>query len=251
MFNFGFYPFIGYGFLTNPNKHQITNDPPTLYSIMNAMVNFNKEESEKVKIKDLAKNCYQEIFYDLPNYGLDPSINPEKILCNILNHYLMRRINFETFNAFLIQLNVKMIEISPIINSLFLALNKFSLFDGRNTERNLTDDTTSNNVSDITTNTKTEQTSDNRYSDTPQNNINDVKNGNYMTDYTYNKINASGNGTQKNTDNKTDNKIVVESIHEDNPDKIDILLKLQNDLQSVYKYIYKNLDPLFFGISDY
>lgn len=251
MFNFGFYPFLGYGFLTNPNKHQITNDPPTLYSIMNAMVNFNKEESEKVKIKDLAKNCYQEIFYDFPIYGLDPSINPEKILCNILNHYLMRRINFETFNAFMIQLNVKMIEISPIINSLFLALNKFSLFDGRNTERHLTDDTTSNNVSDITTNTTTEQTSDNRYSDTPQNNIVDVKNGNYVTDYTYNQTSNSGNGTQKNTDNKTDNKVVVESIKEDNPDKIDILLKLQNDLQSIYKYIYKNLDPLFFGISDY
>lgn len=251
MFNFGFYPLIGYGFMTNPNKHQMTNDPPTLYSIMNAMVNYNKEASEKVKIKDLAKNCYQEIFYDMENYGLDSSINPEKILCNILNHYLMRRINFETFNAFLIQLNVKMIEISPIINSLFLALNKFSLFDGRIVERNMTDDTTSNNVSDMTTNTTTEQTSDNRYSDTPQNIISDVKNGNYVTDYTYNQTNNSGNGTQKNTDNRTDNKEIFETIKEDNSNKIDILLQVQNDLQSIYKYIYKNLDPLFFGISDY
>ena len=241
MFNI-LYPFL-YSNIINPNKHQMTDDPPTLYSIMNAIVNFDKEETEKVKIKDLAKNCYQEIFYDLDNYGLDSSIDIEKLCCTILNHYLMQRIGFETFNAFMIQLNVKMVEIGPIVNSLLMAMNKFSLFGGRSVDRTLKDDTTNN----ITTTSSANTITDNRYSNTPQNMINEVQNGNYLTDYTYNQGNSTGNGTQKNVEDKD----VVESIKEENSNKLDILLKVQNDLQSIYKYIYKNLDPLFYGISDY
>ena len=56
-----FYPWI-------PTDYNL---PPTLYSILNSLANFNVEE--KTKIKDLAKYC-RSTFFDF-DYPLSDNIN--------------------------------------------------------------------------------------------------------------------------------------------------------------------------------
>lgn len=102
----------------------ICDKPPTLYSLLESIVNYGKDD--KQKIKDLAKYGRSTIFdfdYPLSNY-----INKEKFETMILNHFLMRRIGFETFTAFQIQLNVKLNEIMPVYNKMFDSLENWDLF---------------------------------------------------------------------------------------------------------------------------
>ena len=66
--------------------------PPTLYSIMQSIVNFNNTDT--VKISDLWQNARVKIF-DF-NYPLTQNLSREIFEHNILNHYLMRRINYDT-----------------------------------------------------------------------------------------------------------------------------------------------------------
>ena len=95
-FSYLFMPFIP------PNCDK----PPTVYSILNSIVNGDKEEDDYTKIKDLAKEGRSTIFnFDYP---LSSNINKEKFETQILNHYLMRRIGYETVTAFRIALDVKL-----------------------------------------------------------------------------------------------------------------------------------------------
>ena len=69
------------------------NIPPTLYSILNSIVNFENEDP--VKIKDLARYGRSKIFdFDYP---LSQYANKEEFECMILNHYIMRRIGYERY----------------------------------------------------------------------------------------------------------------------------------------------------------
>ena len=76
---FMFYPFLP------PN----CNKPPTIYSILESIVNSNvdlNEPAPEVKIKDLAKAGRQTIFnFDYP---LTSNITKEKFETMILNHFL-------------------------------------------------------------------------------------------------------------------------------------------------------------------
>ena len=99
---FMFYPFLP------PN----CNLPPTIYTILESIVNPDvdlNEPAPEVKIKDLAKAGRSTIFnFDYP---LTSNITKEKFETMILNHFLQRRIGFETVTAFRIQLDVKLNEI--------------------------------------------------------------------------------------------------------------------------------------------
>ena len=115
-----FFPYMFQPFL--PNDIDL---PPTLYSVMDSIVNFGKDE--KSKIKNLAKEARKTIFnFDYP---LDPSIDKEKFECMILNHFIMRRINFDTVTLFRIQLDVKLNEIMPLYNKMFEATSNWNLFE--------------------------------------------------------------------------------------------------------------------------
>ena len=110
---FWFYPFLP------PNN----NLPPTIYTILEAIVNPDVDlnaPAPDVKIKDLAKVGRSTIFnFDYP---LSSKVDKEKFECMILNHFLQRRIGFETVTAFRIQLDVKLNEIMPFYNKMFDAL---------------------------------------------------------------------------------------------------------------------------------
>lgn len=246
---FMFYPFLP------PNCSK----PPTLYSILNSIVNGDKEEEDYTKIKDLAKEGRTTIFnFDYP---LSQYLDKEKFETMILNHYLQRRIGFETVTAFRIQLDVKLNEIMPLYNKMFNALENWEIFnDGEVTTRTGTDNTTSHNTNNTsntlenTSITSTEDISDRRNSELPQNQLEDLRNGSYVTNYSYDTNTNKGNdnshseGTSQATNQGTDNKIYNETITRTPADKIAILKEMQENIKSIYSLIYKELDCLFYSL---
>lgn len=246
---FMFYPFLP------PN----CNKPPTLYSVLNSIVNGDKDEDEYTKIKDLAKEGRSTIFnFDYP---LSQYIEKEKFETMILNHFLQRRIGFETVTAFRIQLDVKLNEIMPLYNKMFNALDNWEIFnDGEVTTRTGTDNTTTqntNNTSNSLTNqstTSTTDVSDRRNSELPQNQLEDLRNGTYVTNYNYDtntnngQDNSTSQGISQATNNGTDNKQYNETITRTPADKIAILKEMQENIKSIYTMIFKDLDCLFYQL---
>ena len=68
--------------------------PPTLYSLMNSYVNFNKTEDEKVSIINLP-NAFKDYLFDF-DYPLDDEFKAD-FEENFLTHYMFRRIGYETY----------------------------------------------------------------------------------------------------------------------------------------------------------
>lgn len=246
---FMFYPFLP------PN----CNKPPTLYSVLNSIVNGDKDEDEYTKIKDLAKEGRSTIFnFDYP---LSEYIEKEKFETMILNHFLQRRIGFETVTAFRIQLDVKLNEIMPLYNKMFDALENWEIFnDGEVTTRTGTDNTTTKNTNQTsntlenTSITSTEDISDRRNSELPQNQLSELRDGNYVTNYNYDTNTNTGNdnshseGTSQATNNGTDNKQYNETITRTPADKIAILKEMQENIKSIYSLIFKDLECLFYQL---
>ena len=116
---FRVYPFI------MPPAYPDYDMPPTLYRLLNSIVNYDAEE--QTKIKDLAREGREEIF-DF-EYPLSTHVEKEDFEVMILNHFLMRRIGYDTLNAFKIALNVKLNEVMPIYNKMFDMLDGWDLFN--------------------------------------------------------------------------------------------------------------------------
>lgn len=260
MYNFyGFMPFI-----------PIMNEkPPTLYSLLESIVNYGKED--KQKIKDLAKYGRSTIFdFDYP---LSEKITKEQFECMILNHFLMRRIGFETLTAFKIQLNVKLNEIMPMYNKLIDLLyseNAFGEITTRkgfdNRETNTKNKDVSNTTNSMTNNAHTEHTenneeiSDRRQSDTPQDELENVRDGSYVTNYNYdtkNNESHSENNDNSETRGFSNNEINGETNtkdnnnYEENISKInmfEIYSKLNEEIKNIYTMIFKDLECLFYQL---
>lgn len=227
--------------------------PPTLYAILESVVNFDKEIP--TRIKDLAKEGRTKIFdfdYPLSNY-----ISKEDFETIILNKFLMRRIGFETVMAFKIQLNVKLNEIMPMYNKLIDLLyseNGFEEITNRSGFDNRIVDNTSNTTNSMTntSNTTHESTSDRRRSNTPQNELDNVRAGKYVTDYSYDTDNSTNedtsetNGESQNISNTTDNNNYEENINKKN--NFEIYLKLNEEIKNIYTMIFKDLDSLFYQL---
>ena len=215
--------------------------PPTLKSLMNSICNYGKEE--KTNIYNLAKGSRETIFnFDYP---LSDKVNREDFEIMILNHYIHRRIGFDTPTEFRIALNVKLNEIMPRYNKLFDMLDGWDLYSGGEVTTRVQTDNGSNSLNN-TTNNNSSSTSDRRNSQMPQNEIQDVRDGNYMTDYNYDTnidagtITSNSNGTSANTTNET--------ITRSPSDKIKVYKEFKENIQSIYTLIFKDLDPLFYGL---
>ena len=243
--------------------------PPTIYSLLESIVNFGKDE--KASIKNLAKDGREKIFnFDYP---LSEKLTKEKFECMILNHFLMRRIGFQTFTAFQIQLDVKLNEIMPMYNKMFDALDGWDIFeDGEKTTHELTDTRTTENEStsknttsaenSATTkaNTTGENISDLRNSKLPQNQIDNVKDGKYLTEYNLNTDknssedtstqtgNSTGTSNTTGTDKTSDTHSLKEEWSKSPADKIRIYQEFQENLKSIYGMIFKDLECLFYQL---
>lgn len=231
--------------------------PPTVYAILNSICNFDAET--QTKIVDLAKVGRTKIFnFDYP---LSEKVDKEKFECMILNHFLQRRINFQTITGFQIQLNVKLNEIMPMYNKMFDSLDGWNIFeDGEKTIHDSRDDrttnveNTANNSLSSNSNTTSENISDLRYSKMPQNELQNIKDGKYVTDYNYNQDNATNTdeststGSSSGTSNTKDNNILHEEWNKSPADKIAIYKEFQENLKSIYGMIFKDLECLFYGL---
>lgn len=246
-----FYPFFS----------PLNEKPPTLYAILNSIANFGKED--KTKIKDLASAAREKIFNF--TYPLTTKVDKEEFEKMILNHYMMRRIGFETVTAFQLQLNVKLNSIMPMYNKLFDMLDGWDLLsDGEKVTRTLTDEKTSDTTNKNTTSNTLENNSttgnttiaDRRESDLPQSEIDNVQDGSYMTKYNLDKTtvngtdnsNSSGTSTTNGSTNTNENGKTLEEISRTPADKISIYKQFQENLTSIYQMIFKELDDLFYGL---
>lgn len=211
--------------------------PPTIYSILESIVNYGKDD--KTKIKDLAKIGRSTIFnFDYP---LSNNISKEDFESMILNKFLMRRIGFDTLTAFQIQLNVKLNEIMPMYNKLFDSIEGWDLF---NDGESIIHTTTGNTTSSLSNTSNNTTTSDRRYSDTPQNQLQAVQSGDYLTDYNYDT--TTGNDTS--TSNGSSTNIVSEETKKSPSDKIKLYKEMQENIKNIYTMIFSDLEELFYGL---
>lgn len=225
------YPFI------IPPAYPDYNLPPTLYRLLNSIVNYDEEE--QTKIKNLAAAGREDIF-DF-EYPLSTHVDKEDFEVMILNHFLMRRIGYDTLNAFKIALNVKMNEIMPMYNKMFDMLDGWNIFnDGEITSRTL-QDSGSNSLNNMTS---TSSTSDRRYSDTPQQQLSNVRDGKYITDYNYDQDSGSVTSSTAGTDSRYS----IESITRTPSDKMKLYKEFIENKKSIMTMIFEDLDVLFYGL---
>ena len=225
------YPFI------IPPAFPDYNLPPTLYRLLNSLVNYDEEE--QTKIKDLAAAGREDIF-DF-EYPLSTHVDKEDFEVLILNHFLMRRIGYDTLNTFKIALNVKLNEIMPIYNKMFDMLDGWDIFnDGEEVSRTVSD-AGSNSLNNITS---TSNTSDRRYSDTPQNQLSNVQNGSYITDYNYD----TDTGSVSSSAAGSDTRYTVETITRTPSDKMKLYKEFIENKKSIMTMIFEDLDVLFYGL---
>lgn len=233
------------------------NIPPTIYSLLNSYVNFGNQN--EVKISNLA-SAGREMFFDF-NYPLTDAITKEDFEVMILNHFMMRRIGYETVTAFKLALNVKLNEVMPMYNKLFDAISDWNIFEDKEvTSRTVADSRTTNNTTtDSTTNNVTTQStdssiSDRRYSNMPQNELTEIQNGKYISDYNYdtnsnnNNTSTSGTGSSNGTNNTQDSGTLQENITKNYPDKMKHFQEFLSAKQNIYTMIFKDLDVLFYQI---
>lgn len=218
------------------------NLPPTIYSLLESIVNFGNENP--VKISELSSNGRGEIFdFDYP---LSSHITKEEFEVMILNNYMMRRIGYETLTTFKLALNVKLNSIMPMYNKLFDSLNGWDLFtSGESITRNVTkgENTTDSNTSTLSSTIR----DDNRYSDTPQGRLGEIEAGTYMTDYTLNQNTSSSNSTSNGTGTRSGTE--AETINRTPANKIEIFKEFQSEIKSIYQLIFDELDELFYSLA--
>ena len=193
---------------------------------------------------------------------MSKNVSKETFETMILNHFITRRIGFDTVTLFNIQLNVKLNEIMPIYNKMFDSLENWDIFnDGEKQIRSGFDNRDSNskseNINNLEnkSNTNTTTTSDNRSSDTPQNQLEDVKNGNYVTQYSYDTNintgtdNSTSVGNSTSNSNTSEKNNYEETITRTPADKISIIKDMQANINNIYSMIFNDLECLFYGIA--
>lgn len=248
MYNSYFYPFLF------PCMPTMCNLPPTVYSLLESIVNYGKDE--KTKIKDLAKEG-RTTFFDF-DYPLTNNITKEQFETMILNKFIMRRIGYDTLTAFKLQLNVKLNSIMPIYNKMFDALENWNIFnDGEVTTETGTDErqttnTTQNTLSNNST-TQSSSISDRRNSELPQDQLENLRDGSYVGNYNYDTDTATGQDSSTSngsaTSNGTDNNEYTKEIRRSPTDKIAIMKEMQENINSIYEMIFKDLDCLFYQLA--
>lgn len=248
MYNNYFYPFLF------PCMPTMINLPPTVYSLLESIVNYGKDE--KTKIKDLAKEG-RTTFFDF-DYPLTNNTTKEQFETMILNKFIMRRIGYDTLTAFKLQLNVKLNSIMPLYNKMFDALENWNIFnDGEVTTETGTDErqttnTTQNTLSNSSS-TQSSSTSDRRNSELPQDQLENLRDGSYVGNYNYDTDTSAGtdsstsNGTA--TASGTDNNEYTKEIRRSPADKIAIMKEMQTNINNIYEMIFKDLECLFYQLA--
>ena len=219
--------------------------PPLLYDLMNSMTNFGAEE--QTKIKDLARVSSSQIFdFDYP---LSNKVDKEDFETMILNHFIDRRIAFETYTLFHIKLETKMNEIMPYYNKIFDSFDDWDLFtDGGNVTKNSTDNRSTSRTTSSQSSSTTSGTSDRRKSDMPQNNLTEIQNGQYLTDYEYDSVSGSDSSSSSGSESGTDANAYHETTVTDVSNKIEVYERFIENRNKTMTMIFDELESLFYGL---
>lgn len=223
--------------------------PPLLYDLMNSMTNFGADE--QTKIKDLARVSSSQIFdFDYP---LSTRVNKEDFETMILNHFIDRRIAFETYTLFHIKLETKMNEIMPYYNKIFDSFDSWNLFnDGTSSTKHSTDnrETTSNSETSASSTSSTSGTSDRRYSKMPQNNLTEIQNGQYLSDYSYDTTTGTdtSSSSASNESSGTDDNTYHETMTTNVSNKIEVYERFIENRNKTMTMIFDDLESLFYGL---
>ena len=231
-----------------PNDNDL---PPTLYSLMESIVNYPDGTVKIENLSEIARNTIFDFKYPLAN-----NINKSEFENIILNHFIMAHIGFETFTAFKIQLSNKLNTVMPKYNKMFEAFADWELFNkGEKIKRDITEDYTNNKTTDTQSETKTNiksnDTTDRRYSKTPENQIEDIKAGRYVSEYEYNQgennSDSTGNDKSNTTEKGTNNGKTTENIEHSVSMPIEVYTKFEN-VAHIYNVIFKDLECLFYQL---
>lgn len=222
------------------------NLPPTVLSILKSF-NYGHD----IKTINLSEEYHDKIF-DF-NYPISEDINKNEFEINILNHFLTRRIGFDTVGLFKIKLQTKLREIMPTYNILFKSIKNWDLFDDGGKVTTIKDvdgfenKTTQNRTESSFENSGSNQ---NKYSDTPQNNLQNVQQDYYLSDYTNNIANTSGEGesTSNILDSGTRGEVTQESVVKTPDNKVQLYKEFIESKQNIYSMLFLELDCLFFGL---
>lgn len=219
--------------------------PPLLYDLMNSMTNFGAEE--QTKIKELARVSSHQIF-DF-EYPLSNKVNKEDFETMILNHFIDRRIAFETYTLFHIKLATKMNEIMPYYNKIFDSFDDWHLFtDGGNVTKNSTDNRSTSRSTSSQSSSTTSGTSDRRKSDMPQNNLTEIQNGQYLTDYEYDSVSGSDSSSSSGSESGSDSNAYHETTVTDVSNKIEVYERFLENRNKTMTMIFEELESLFYGL---
>ena len=202
----------------------INDEPPKLVDLMESKINYNNPNPIPV---DQLSSYFIPYLFDF-DYPLDNQYKYDFEL-TFLDHYMFRRIGYETFTAFKINLKVKLKSIMPKYNKMLEGFSKLDFLGLKEIHTRIENEQGESN--NLTTN-------DNRYSQLPQNEIQDVKDGAYMTDYTYNQGTATGSANRNTNEN----------IEITRADELDEYKKFIDYVNNVYEDIFKECDSLFFSV---
>lgn len=202
--------------------------PPLLCDLLNSLVNYNREEP--LKISEIPENATSIVFNF--SYPLSVKVNKQEFETMILKKFYTRRIGYETYTLWKMQLEVKLNEIMPRYNKLFDAMSNWDLFkDGENYTRTINNETgTTNNTTNVIKN-----------SNLPQNEISQIDNANYMTNYTKATNDGTGTGTSE----------TVETFEKDTANKIEIYNAFLENRSNIMSLIFKDLESLFYGLANF
>lgn len=219
----------------------MNDEPPTLYSLMESKINYDKEN--KTKIEDLP-NAFRTYLFDF--YYPIPVSKKEEFELLFLNRYMFRRIGQDTYLSFKIHLKAKLQTIMPKFSKLLSEFDDLD-FKGQRETITRTKNNTRETESEVNTETTTNNISENKYADTPQGQLSEVQDGTYLTDYTYNTNDGTNNSTS--TNNGSENGTETESVIRDSGDNIDEYIKFNEQIFNIYEEIFKQCDSLFYGLA--
>lgn len=224
-------------------------EPPTLYSLMESIVNYNKVN--KTPIKDLCKEARHTIF-DF-SYPLSEKVNKEDFECMILNHFINRRIGFTVYTPWRIALETKLNEIMPFYNKMFDMLDGWDIFkDGETTERIVEDSRTTENHTSTETNSNSssEGYNEKTVSDTPQNELDDIRDNKYADDFEHSNNSASSQDSSNSsgTSNTSDSGNLRETTKRSPADKMKLYREYLENKNHIYSLIFSELNCLFYGL---
>ena len=202
----------------------ISDEPPMLSDLMESKINYNNPNPVDV---DKLPEAFRTYLFDF-DYPLDIRYKKDFEI-TFLEHYMFRRIGFETYTSFKIHLKVKLKSIMPKYNKMFEGFSKLDFLGLKETHSR------SESEKGLSTGNTT---NDNRYSQLPQNEIQDVKDGAYLTDYTYN-TGTSGGTAERN---------VNEDINITRADELEEYKKFLDFTNNIYDDIFKECDSLFFSV---